>query len=208
MNEHITLSHCFNVGVACEYGVSEAVLLQNIYSLVAKNAANESHYHDGRYWTRGSAAAFAKLFPYFTEKQVRYTLEKMEKHGLILVGNYNEQPFDQTRWYALTDKAYKLFGQVVPTSGNFHDGGGKIPRSIGEISPMDRGTLRDGACNFPPPIPDRNTDGTSDGNGQMETQMAAGRAGDGDTSGEKGAPTLEEARALHRGDYGVLLVLP
>lgn len=32
----------------------------------------------------------------------------------------------------------------------------------------------------------------------METQMAAGRAGDGVTSGEKSAPTLEEVRAFVR----------
>ena len=198
MNEKDLRVHFFTVGVAREYGVNEAILLQNIYYWVDKNAANNRHFHDGRYWTYNSTAAFTELFPYFTENQIKYTLKKLREHGLILVGNYNQKAFDQTRWYALTDKAYELFGQVVPTSENFHDGGGKIPRSIGEISPMDRGTLRDGACNFPPPIPDRNTDGNSDGNGQMETQMAAGRAGDGDTSCEKGAPTLEEVRAFVR----------
>ena len=75
-----------------------------------KNATNRRHLHDGRYWTYNSAAAFAEQFPYFTKNQIKYTLKKLKEHGLILVGNYNRQAFDQTRWYALADKAYELFG--------------------------------------------------------------------------------------------------
>ena len=109
MNDYSTLSHCFNVGIACEYGVNEAVLLQNIYEWVKVNEVRNEHFHDGRYWDSGSTDALAQLFPYFTKNQIQYTLKKLREHGLILVGNYNEQPFDQTRWYALTDKAYGLF---------------------------------------------------------------------------------------------------
>lgn len=109
MNEYCTAIHGFNVGVACEYGVNEAVLLQSIYEWVRMNEVRNEHFHDGRYWDRDSIDALAQLFPYFTKRQIQYTLEKLEKHGLILVSNYNEQPLDQTRWYALTDKAYELF---------------------------------------------------------------------------------------------------
>ena len=84
-------------------------LLQSIYEWVRMNEVRNEHFHDGRYWDRDSIDALAQLFPYFTKRQIQYTLEKLEKHGLILVGNYNEQPLDQTRWYALTDKAYELF---------------------------------------------------------------------------------------------------
>ena len=111
MHEKDLMIHHFTVGVAREYGLNEAVILQNIYYWVDKNATNRRHLHDGRYWTYNSAAAFTEQFPYFTKGQIQYTLKKLREHGLILVGNYNKQPFDQTRWYALTDKAYALFGR-------------------------------------------------------------------------------------------------
>ena len=110
MNEYSAMSHYFNVGIAVEYGVNEAILLQSIYEWVKVNEVRNEHYRDGRYWDCCSTDALAQLFPYFTKGQIQYTLKKLREHGLILVGNYNEQPFDQTRWYALTDKAYALFG--------------------------------------------------------------------------------------------------
>lgn len=202
MDEKDLRVHFFTLGVARKYGVNEAILLQNLYYWVDKNATNRRHLHDGRYWTYNSAAAFAEQFPYFTKNQIQYTLKKLKEHGLILVGNYNRQAFDQTKWYALTDKAYELFGQVNPADRNFPDGSENITNSILEISEMDKGTLRNGVRDFPTPIPDRNTDRISDGNGQMETQMAAGRASanDGGASAfiEKSMPTLEEVRAFVR----------
>lgn len=199
MNNKDLRVHHFTLSVACEYGVNEAVILQNIYYWVDKNAANRRHFHDGRYWTYNSADAFAEIFPYFTKNQIQYTLKKLREHDLILVGNYNKQAFDRTKWYALTDKAYELFGQVNPANRTFLDGSGNNPNSILENPEMEDGIIQNGVRDFPTPIPDRNTDRTSDGNRQMETQMAAGRAGASDgTAVERGAPTLEEVRAFVR----------
>ena len=57
MHEKDLMIHHFTVGVAREYGLNEAVILQNIYYWVDKNATNRRHLHDGRYWTYNSAAA-------------------------------------------------------------------------------------------------------------------------------------------------------
>ena len=111
MNEYSAISHYFNVGIAVEYGINEAILLQSIYEWVKMNEVRNEHFHDGRCWDCNSIDALAQLFPYFTKRQIQYTLKKLREHGLILVGNYNEQPSDQTRWYSLTDKAYALFGR-------------------------------------------------------------------------------------------------
>ena len=59
--------------------------------------------------------AFSVLFPYMTERKVRYTWEKMEERGLIVVGNYNKSQYDRTKWYALTDLAYSILQKE-----NFH----------------------------------------------------------------------------------------
>lgn len=200
MNNKDLRVHHFTLSVACEYGVNEAVILQNIYYWVDKNAANRRHFHDGRYWTYNSADAFAEIFPYFTKNQIQYTLKKLREHGLILVGNYNKQAFDRTKWYALTDKAYELFGQVNPANRTFLDGSGNNPNSILENPEMEDGIIQNGVRDFPTPIPDRNTDRTSDGNRQMETQLPVARASvcSGSKSVEMSAPTLEEVREFVR----------
>lgn len=143
---NMTQSHMFNVGIATEYGVYEAILLNNLYFWITKNEANGKHYHDGHYWTYNSTKAFSHLFPYFSEKQVRTILGKLEKHGLIVTGNYNQSAYDRTKWYALTAKAYALFGEeksILPNGQMENTGrenenaqkGEPIPDSKPDIKP-------------------------------------------------------------------------
>lgn len=104
------IEHSFNVEIAETYGVYEAIVLKNILFWVEKNAANGKHCHDGHYWTYNSTKAFKQLFPYFSEKQIRTILGKLEKAGLILTGNYNKSAYDRTKWYAVTEKTLALYG--------------------------------------------------------------------------------------------------
>lgn len=97
------MNHTFDVDVAKEHGVHAAVLFENIRYWIAKNKANNAHFHDGRYWTYSSYTAFAELFPYLTERQIKYALQKLRDANLLIVGNYNSLPFDRTMWYALGD---------------------------------------------------------------------------------------------------------
>lgn len=115
------MKHYFDVDIAKEYGIQIAILLSNLEHWIAKNEANEHNFHDGRYWTYNSVKAFGRLFPYMTERQISEHLRKMEEHGLILKGNYNENPYDRTCWYALTDKANTILhhrGMVLTASVN------------------------------------------------------------------------------------------
>lgn len=98
----------FDSKVASICGANSAVILQNLYFWVKKNAANERHFHDGKYWTYNSVGAFEEIFDYMTKKQIRGALDKLVETGLIIKGNYNKDPFDRTAWYALTDKAFDI----------------------------------------------------------------------------------------------------
>lgn len=93
----------FDSDVAQKYGLKEAIILSHIAYWVAKNEANEKHFHDGRYWTYNSVNAFAKMFPFMTPKQTRTALDSLKEQGLIVTGNYNTNVLDRTMWYALTD---------------------------------------------------------------------------------------------------------
>lgn len=100
--------HMFDPQVAKEYGVNAAIIFQNLAYWIEHNRANEANFHDGRYWTYNSVRAFAELFPYLTDKQVRGALKKLEEGGMILVGNYNKSAYDRTRWYALAEKGISI----------------------------------------------------------------------------------------------------
>lgn len=100
--------HMFDPQIAKEYGVNAAIIFQNLAYWIEHNRANETNFHDGRYWTYNSVRAFAELFPYLTDKQIRGALKKLEDGGMILVGNYNKSAYDRTRWYALAEKGLSI----------------------------------------------------------------------------------------------------
>jgi hypothetical protein len=95
--------HTFDPKIAEQVGIAPAVIYQNIVWWTQKNAANEKHFYDGRYWTYNSVKAFEVLFPYLTLNQIRRSLEKLESDGLILSGSFNKSAYDRTKWYSPAD---------------------------------------------------------------------------------------------------------
>lgn len=93
--------HSFDAGVAMRVGINAAVVYRNLVFWVRHNQTNERNFHEGRYWTYNSLAAFDEQFPYLTAKQIRTALDKLLKAGLILKGNFAEDRFKRANWYAL-----------------------------------------------------------------------------------------------------------
>ena len=106
------MEHHFNVELAKEYGILEAVILNNFQHWIEKNRANGTNYHDGFYWTYNSARAFSELFPYASQKQIRKALQHLISEGIVQTGNYNKTPYDRTLWYSLTEKGNSIFQTV------------------------------------------------------------------------------------------------
>lgn len=152
-------TYTFNASAAKKFGVFEAILLYNLIFWIAKNEANGKHFHDGRYWTYNSVAAFEKLFPFWTRKQIRGVLDSLEKQGVIMKGNYNEQKYDRTCWYAFTDK----FLETMFPDGQIH-----LPQTGKSICPngqieMPKRANRNAEKGKPIPdiLPDKNTDSSA-----------------------------------------------
>jgi hypothetical protein len=95
------MEHHFDIEDAKEYGITEAVILYNIRFWVAKNKANHTHFYEEQYWTYNSVSAFTELFPYLTKDQIRRALESLENAGAIKTGNFNQSPYDRTKWYCV-----------------------------------------------------------------------------------------------------------
>lgn len=127
--------HCFDTEVARKIGIIPAVILGHIYYWVEKNRANDKHFYDGRYWTYNSIKAFGEQFPYLTERQLRYALDKLKEDGCILTGNYNETQYDRTLWYALTDVGYAILQNRQMDLEKSENRFAKIVKPIPDIKP-------------------------------------------------------------------------
>lgn len=100
--------HSFNTEVAELCGINAATIFYNISYWVYYCETNNTNFVNGKYWAKNSNSAFAKQFPYLSEKQIRNSISKLEEKGLIVKSVLSEDPMDRTSWFSLTDKGYEL----------------------------------------------------------------------------------------------------
>lgn len=109
-------TYVFQKEIADKIGLESAVIIQNIYYWVRKNADNNLNFVDNHYWTYNSVRAFTKQLSFLSEKVIRNRLNTLEKEGYILSGNYNKSSYDRTKWYTLTSKGFTLFNEKLPST--------------------------------------------------------------------------------------------
>ena len=98
----------FSVEVADMCGVNAAIMFVEIADEVEYFKERKKNFRDGRYWTISSMKSISERFDFLTERQVKTALKKLEDTGLIMTGNYNDTPFDRTKWYALSEMGYSV----------------------------------------------------------------------------------------------------
>lgn len=98
------MTHHFKVALAKEYGIEAAILIDEFNYQISRNKANERNFHDGKYWTYNTLQAYTDIFPYFSIKQIRKIIDNLISSGILMKGNYNENPYNRTSWYAFTDE--------------------------------------------------------------------------------------------------------
>lgn len=149
-NKNMIQEHHFNIEDAKKYGVEKAILLYNIRFWLEKNKANDKHRHGKNgveyYWTYNSGAAFAELFPYFGQRSIERWLVQLEKDGVIIVGNYNKNSYDRTKWFTMPSFAVRQNDESNPPKEPFRQSGKTVRQN-------DECIRQDGE-----PIPDSNTD--------------------------------------------------
>ena len=101
--------HSFDVDIAADYGIPEAIFLCNIYFWVKQNTLNKHNYFEGRYWTYNSLSAYTGLFPYMSKSTIQRAIKHLKDEGLILAGNFNNDRFNHTNYYTLTEKVYRWY---------------------------------------------------------------------------------------------------
>lgn len=99
------MNHSFDIEIAEKYGVIEAVLYENFRHWLRHNYANGKNMRDGKPWTFNSVRAYADLFPYLSEKQIRRGIDSLVEQGALVKGEYNKANYDKTSWYSVPDIA-------------------------------------------------------------------------------------------------------
>lgn len=102
------MEHSFDVDIAKEYGVNEAIVLRHFQFWILHNKANETNFYEGRHWTYNSRKALSEIFPYFSVDQLVRIINKLVDAGILMKGNFNDNKMDRSLWYAFTDKGLEL----------------------------------------------------------------------------------------------------
>ena len=94
-----------NKALARALGLNDALVLQQINYWIEINKKSGKNYHDEKDWTYNSIRAWQENdFDYMSVDTVKRTFAKLEKAGYLLVGNYNKDPRDKTKWYTINDE--------------------------------------------------------------------------------------------------------
>ena len=98
------MTHTFKIDIASIYGIEEAIVIDKLVGWIDHNEANNQNFHDGRFWTYNSCKGLIRQFPYMKEGKIKRILSRLVEIGLLMKGNYNENQYDRTSWYAFTDE--------------------------------------------------------------------------------------------------------
>ena len=73
------MTYHFDGDVAEKFGTDCATFISHMQYWIAKNAANERHFYEGRYWTYNSLSALERLFPFWTRRQIERIIRDLER---------------------------------------------------------------------------------------------------------------------------------
>ena len=134
--------------LAVKYGADVAIFVHNVVYWVEKNAANRSNFRDGRYWTYNSADALCEMYPLWSRDQIKRLIKRCAELGVIILGDYNEDRRDRTKWYTPSDEILELYGL------------GKFALCKVRNRTMQSAQPPDAECESAPPLPSIDQDNT------------------------------------------------
>lgn len=140
-----------NVALACEIGVNEAIVLQQVDYWLKGNKKRKQNFKNGCYWTYNTYEKWQEEnFPFWSVSTVKRTFRNLEKLGLLLSSDkFNSTTFYKRKWYtidyAAVDKLGKsaaephsdASGQNEPMVGSeWSEEGVKVVPSSGQSGPF------------------------------------------------------------------------
>lgn len=141
----MSLQHQFDVNIAAEFGLPEAVFVHRVYVLVLANEANGRNEHEGRYWTYDSAKAICSNCPYWSPRQVEGIIQRCRDKGLILTAKLSDNSYDRTNWYTVTDLVQSIYAKTGMESRENRNRDTQKPECLNEQRKTKERPNREGA---------------------------------------------------------------
>jgi hypothetical protein len=141
--------HSFSTELATKYGIPQAIIIHHFQHWIKINKRLKKNFKEEKTWTYQSKKEIAAHFPYFSEDQIRRYIDDLVEKEVLIKGNFNKSPFDQTKWYAF--KCEKTFIGKDPkysnkdpcmanppnAQSNPPNGEGECAQYIKDINPKD-----------------------------------------------------------------------
>lgn len=103
-------------------GINGAIMLQQIHYWVEYNKTeylrgNQKHsscYQLDKFWTKNKIESWKEEnFPFWSTRTITRIFTNLEEKGFIIIDNFNEKGFDQTRWYTINyEKLEKIENEI------------------------------------------------------------------------------------------------
>lgn len=111
-----SLHHSFDIDLAAEYGVEEAILIHHFQHWISLNRRTKKNFREGKTWTYQTLQQIADQFPYWDVDKVRVLMDRLilgksrfsrkeeDFEPVLIKKNFNKTAFDRTCWYAFVDE--------------------------------------------------------------------------------------------------------
>ena len=101
-----------------EYGVVEAIIIQQIRNWTAYNErqGSQPHYKDNEWWCRGTMKFWSEMIG-ISEKTIYKKFKSLEEDGIIISGQYNKMKLDRTKWYRI-NPSLQMGKSITPNRVN------------------------------------------------------------------------------------------
>ncbi|SFR12544.1 hypothetical protein [Desulfoscipio geothermicus] len=97
--------------LARKLGLNEAIVIQQVHYWLKINEKKNQNYIDGKYWTFNTLKEWHENnFDFWSLDTVKRTFTKLENTGVLIVGNFNKDRRDRTKWYSIN---YKKLEELV-----------------------------------------------------------------------------------------------
>ena len=122
-------------------GLNEAIIIQQVHYWITINQKANKNFREGRYWTYNSIRAWhEENFDFWSYDTVKRTIAKLEKLNLLIVGNFNKDKRDQTKWYSINYDVLETLKN--PTSAKCTNGKEQnAPIPLVQNAPMEKSIL-------------------------------------------------------------------
>jgi len=102
--------------LARKIGLNEAIVIQQVHYWLKINEKKNQHYINDRYWTYNTLKEWHENnFDFWSMDTVKRAFTKLESLGILLIGNFNRDRRDRTKWYTID---YEKLEELIIKKGS------------------------------------------------------------------------------------------